>query len=171
MQRKSFKEMGCPVARSLEHVGEWWSILILRDALSGLTRFDEFQTSLGISPNMLTKRLNALVDSQLLERRQYNEHPPRYEYLPTARAQDFRIVILAMLTWGNQHCAPEGYSVQIVDVETGEIADPILVDRHSGKPILSDSFQVVSGPAADEAIQKRMELIAQRKSASEDRPA
>jgi DNA-binding HxlR family transcriptional regulator len=62
MQRKSFGSMSCPIARSLERVGEWWSILILRDAFRGLTRFDQFQKSLDIAPNMLTRRLNALVE-------------------------------------------------------------------------------------------------------------
>ena len=71
--------MPCPIARSLERVGEWWSMLIMRDALHGFTRFDEFQRSLGIAPNMLTRRLNALVDAGLLERRRYSEHPPRDE--------------------------------------------------------------------------------------------
>ena len=65
MQHKSFAGMACPVARSLERVGEWWSILILRDALHGMTRFDQFQKSLGIAPNMLTRRLNALVAAGL----------------------------------------------------------------------------------------------------------
>ena len=60
MQRKSFDKMACPIARSLERVGEWWSILIIRDALHGFTRFDEFQKSLNIAPNMLTRRLSAL---------------------------------------------------------------------------------------------------------------
>ena len=77
--------MVCPIARGLERVGEWWSILILRDALHGMTRFDEFQKSLGIAPNMLARRLNALVHAGLLERRRYSERPPRDEYLPTAR--------------------------------------------------------------------------------------
>ena len=63
MQHKSFRAMSCPIARSLERVGEWWSMLIMRDALHGPTRFDEFQKSLGIAPNMLTRRLNALVES------------------------------------------------------------------------------------------------------------
>ena len=61
MQRKSYEGSMCPIARSLERVGEWWSMMILRDAFHGLTRFDQFQRSLGIAPNMLTRRLNALV--------------------------------------------------------------------------------------------------------------
>ncbi len=80
MQRKSFGKMPCPIARSLERVGEWWSILIIRDALHGFTRFDEFQKNLNIAPNMLTRRLSALVDAGLLRRLRYSERPPRYEY-------------------------------------------------------------------------------------------
>jgi len=72
-----------PHCASLERVGEWWNILILRDAFHGVTRFDEFQKSLSIAPNMLTRRLNALVGSGLLERRRYNDRPARYEYLLT----------------------------------------------------------------------------------------
>src|SRR5882672_4472801 len=99
MQHKSFDTMPCPIARSLERVGEWWSILILRDALHGLTRFDEFQKSLGIAPNMLTRRLNGLVEAGLLERRPYSTRPPRHEYLVTQRGRDFRPVLLALMAW------------------------------------------------------------------------
>src|SRR3984885_2949404 len=107
MKRKSFEKMQCPVARSLEHVGEWWSILILRDAMHGMTRFDEFQKSLEIAPNILTRRLSALVDAGLLERRQYSQKPPRDDYVLTERGWDFRPVLLALLAFCNRHFAPE----------------------------------------------------------------
>src|ERR1700734_1408186 len=132
MQRKSFGNMQCPIARSLERIGEWWSILILRDAFHGLTRFDQFQRNLDIAPNMLTRRLNALVESGLLERRRYSERPPRDEYVLTERGRDFRPVLWALLAWGNKHFAPEGKSVVLVDGDTGALAEPLLVDRHSG---------------------------------------
>src|SRR3954469_17449963 len=99
MQHKSLAAMPCPIARSLERVGEWWSMLIMRDALHGMTRFDEFQNSLGIAPNMLTRRLNSLVETGLLERRRYSEHPPRHEYVPTDRGRDFFPVLVTLLTW------------------------------------------------------------------------
>src|SRR5580704_5825206 len=118
MRHKSFDTMQCPIARGLEHVGEWWSILILRDAFRGLRRFDEFSDSLGIAPNMLTRRLAALVEAGLLERRRYSDHPPRDEYLLTERGRDFRPVMLAMMAWGNRHFAPEGATVLIVDAAT-----------------------------------------------------
>ena len=73
MRRKSFGNMECPIARSLERVGEWWSIMILRDASLGLTRFDQFQESFGIAPNILTRRLKVLVAAGLLERRRYSQ--------------------------------------------------------------------------------------------------
>jgi DNA-binding HxlR family transcriptional regulator len=148
MQHKSFGDMPCPIARSLERVGEWWSILILRDAFRGLSQFDQFQKSLGIAPNMLTRRLNGLVESGLLEKRQYHERPPRYEYVLTERGRDFRPVLWALLAWGNKHFAPEGPNIVVVDNETGQLADPVMVDRNSGRVMTSDAFHSVRGPAA-----------------------
>ena len=108
MQRKSFDDMACPIARSLEHVGEWWSMLILRDAFAGLTRFDEFQANLGIAPNMLARRLAALVEGGLLERRRYQDHPPRDEYVLTARGRDFKPVLAALVAFGRRHYPAPG---------------------------------------------------------------
>jgi DNA-binding HxlR family transcriptional regulator len=148
MQRKNIGLMQCPIARSLERVGEWWSILILRDAFLGLSRFDEFQESLGIAPNMLTRRLKGLVESGLLEKRRYQDRPPRYEYVLTERGRDFRPVLWTLLSWGNRHFAPEGASVQIIDAHTGAVADPVLVDRGSGKLLTAPQFRAAPGPAA-----------------------
>src|SRR3954469_3924160 len=109
MQRKSFGAMPCPIARSLERVGEWWSILILRDAFSGMTRFEEFRESLGIAPNMLARRLAALVEAGLLERRRYSERPPRDEYVLTERGRDFKPVLVALVAFGKKHFAAPGH--------------------------------------------------------------
>ena len=155
MRRKSFDSMECPIARSLERVGEWWSILIVRDALRGLRRFDEFQKALDIAPNMLTRRLNALVENGLLERRRYSERPPRYEYVPTQRARDFRPVLTTLLDWGNRHFAPEGASVLLVDRESGAPVDPMLVDRNTGRPITESDHAFAAGPAAGERLRGR----------------
>jgi DNA-binding HxlR family transcriptional regulator len=155
MQHKSFRAMPCPIARSLERVGEWWSMLIMRDALYGLRRFDEFQDSLGIAPNMLARRLNALVDAGLLERRAYSARPPRCEYVPTACGWEFRAVLITLLAFGNRHFAPEGKSVTIVDAETGLEADPVVVDRVTGKLIRAPEFAWAPGPAAGERTRQR----------------
>jgi DNA-binding HxlR family transcriptional regulator len=164
MRRKSFGNLQCPIARSLERVGEWWSILILRDALNGLTRFDEFQKNLDIAPNMLTRRLNALVKAGLLRRHRYSERPPRDEYLLTERGRDFRPVLLALLAWGNRHFAPEGASVLLADAETGAIADPVLVDLPTGRAVSEPPYRLVAGPAANERTRRRYASpVAERK--------
>jgi DNA-binding HxlR family transcriptional regulator len=162
MQRTRFSAMDCPIARSLDRVGEWWSILILRDALGGMTRFEEFLKSLAIAPNILTRRLNALVDAGLVERRRYSEHPPRHEYILTARGRDFRPVLFALIAFGNRHFAPEGASVAIVDAASGAPAEPIMVDRLTGRPLVSSEFDLIAGPAASEATKARMAARAAR---------
>jgi len=156
MQRTNFAHLQCPIARSLERVGEWWSILILRDAVYGVKRFDEFQRSLDIAPNMLTRRLNALVKSGLLKRQRYSDKPPRFEYVLTERGRDFRPVMLALLAWGNKHFAPEGASVLLADRDTGAVAEPVMVDRVSGRPLPGPGFSLIPGPAAGERIRQRL---------------
>jgi DNA-binding HxlR family transcriptional regulator len=151
MQRKSFSDMQCPIARGLEHVGEWWSILILRDAFRGLTRFDEFSESLGIAPNMLTRRLAALVEAGLLQRQRYNQRPPRDEYVLTRRGKDFRPVLLAMLAFGNKHFPPDDRTVQIVNTKTGQAVDPILVDPATGLRVDGPGYQVATEMLRDAA--------------------
>jgi DNA-binding HxlR family transcriptional regulator len=129
-------------------VGEWWSILILRDALRGSTRFDQFQKRLTIAPNILTRRLRALVDAGLLERSLYSRRPPRYEYILTPAGRDFQPVLVALLTWGNAHCAPEGASVLLAHARTGKIADPVLIDRNTGRRITQHEFEFVPAAAS-----------------------
>jgi DNA-binding HxlR family transcriptional regulator len=172
MRRKSFGNMQCPAARGLERIGEWWTILIIRDALHGLRRFDEFQESLGIAPNTLSRRLDALVDAGVLERREYNEHPPRYEYVLTSRGRDFRPVFLALLAWGNKHFTPEGGSVLIADKKTGEVVDPVLVDRTTGRELSESDYGFVPGPAANDRTRGRLAFAAQQPNSTTDaRPA
>lgn len=99
MRRKSFADMACPIARTLDIVGEWWTLLIVRDALVGARRFDEFRKS-GIADNILSSRLELLVREGILERRAYQEHPPRYEYLLTEKGHDLLPVIVGLGLWG-----------------------------------------------------------------------
>jgi DNA-binding HxlR family transcriptional regulator len=158
MKHKSLAVMPCPIARSLEHVGEWWSILIMRDALHGYTRFDQFQKSLGIAPNMLTRRLDALVEAGLLQRRRYSDRPPRDEYVPTTRGRDFRPVLVALLAWGNRYFSPEGESVLLVDAQTGKATDPVFVDRITGETITDATHRFTAGPAAPPSTLRRFGL-------------
>ena len=153
MQRTSLADTPCPIARALDRVGEWWSMLILRDALAGITRFDAFQKRLGIAPNMLSRRLDGLVEAGLMERRLYCERPPRHEYVLTGIGRDFQPVLHALLAWGNRHFVPEGPQVVLADAETGALADPVVVDRVSGRP-LDTGFVTLRGEPAREAIRR-----------------
>lgn len=145
MKRKSFGEMTCPIALGLERVGDGWGFLILRDALNGMTRFEQFREHLDIAPTTLTRRLDALVAEGLLERRRYAERPPRDDYVLTQRGRDFRPVVLTLLAWGNRHFAPEGHRAALIDTLTGREADPILVDAVSGRPISDPAFKIAPG--------------------------
>ncbi|MGC7403274.1 winged helix-turn-helix transcriptional regulator [Pandoraea pneumonica] len=156
MQRKTFRDMQCPIARSLERVGEWWSILILREAGYGTTRFDDFQRRLDIAPNMLTRRLHALVEEGLLERRQYCDRPPRFEYVLTDAGRDFRPVLWALLAWGNRHFAPEGISAQLIDQETGKVVEPVVVDAVTGVRLDPKRHVPSAGPMANEGMRARL---------------
>ena len=156
MQRTSFSAFKCPAARALESVGDWWSILILRDALQGLTRFDEFQKNLGVAPNILTRRLKHLTDEGLFERRLYSERPPRYEYVLTDKGRDFFPVLMALFTWGNRHLPPEEVAMRLADPVTGEDRDPLLIDRVTGRAFHPEDTILVPGPAADDAVHERI---------------
>jgi DNA-binding HxlR family transcriptional regulator len=160
MQRKSLTRDECPIARSLDRVGEWWSILIMRDALQGLRRFDEFSRSLGIAPNMLTRRLTALVDAGMLERKAYSERPPRYEYVPTAKGEDFRMVLMSLVAWGNRHYAEEGASVQVVERGTGRLVQPMMADA-DGQVVPMEACTLQAGPAASAGMRERLESFGQ----------
>lgn len=159
MQRTRFENTPCPIARSLERVGEWWSILIIRDAFQGLTRFDEFQQSLQLSPTILTRRLKSLVESGILEKRLYNPRPVRYEYLLTERGNDFFPIIAALFHWGNQHFAPEGPAVVLVDRRTGVPVEPILLDRQTGQPIRTQDVTLAAGSIRSDIINQRLALM------------
>jgi DNA-binding HxlR family transcriptional regulator len=158
MQRTSFADMECPIAGGVELVGEGWTMLILRDALDGFTRFDDFQRDLGIAPTTLTRRLDALVDAGLLERRRYQERPPRDEYVLTARGRDFRPVIIALNAWADR----DG-RMTLVDEGSGDVLDPVLVDRTTGRPISDFDAVFAPGPNAGHDIRAHHAAAARRR--------
>jgi DNA-binding HxlR family transcriptional regulator len=169
MQRTSFAGMDCPIARSLDALGEWWSLLILRDAFIGLTRFDDFQQSLGIAPNMLTRRLKRLTEAGLLERPAYSQRPLRHEYRLTAAGRDVFPVLAALGTWGGRHVTDGKVLVQLAGRADGKPMDPVMIDRGSGTPITPDTAEFRPGPDARPAYRDRLARILDRKAGS-DRP-
>jgi DNA-binding HxlR family transcriptional regulator len=151
VERKSFAEMDCSVAQCLEVVGEWWSMLIVRDAFLGVSRFDQFQARLGISRNILQQRLARLVDAGVLVRVPYSEHPPRYDYRLTDKGRDLWPVITAMRQWGDRHAAPEGPPVQVVHKACGHVADAVLVCSSCGEAVGARDVRAVAGPGRDDS--------------------
>ena len=156
MQPKSPSLQECPVGRAVETVGEWWSILILRDALQGSTRFDEFERNLSIAPNILSRRLAHLTKTGMFVRRRYQERPPRYEYVLTDKARDFFPVIATLLAWGNKHLAPKGESILLAKRDDRRPLDPVVVDASDRQPITLANAVVIAGPAASRLMRRRL---------------
>ena len=142
MDVEKYSEGPCPIGRALALVGDAWSMLVLRDAGFGLTRFEQFRVSLGIAPNILTRRLKALTEAGLLERVSYSEKPPREEYAITAAGRDFLPVLQAIGAWGRRHNG-DGALSHVVDEETGLIVEPVVVDRVNGAEIGTRKLRLV----------------------------
>lgn len=128
---KSATQPNCPIARSLGVFGDAWSILILRDAHAGLTRFDQFRKSLGVVPTILTKRLASLTAEGLLEKRRYSEHPPREEYRLTSAGRDILPILFMIGEWGRRHRGA-GNLTRFYDVESGLEIQPQAIDSSTG---------------------------------------
>ena len=103
MLKRGYEGQNCSIARTLEIVGERWTLLIIRDVFLGLRRFDQLQESLGVARNVLTDRLNRLVEDGVLERVQYSERPLRFEYRLTKKGRELNLALTALRQWGDAH--------------------------------------------------------------------
>jgi DNA-binding HxlR family transcriptional regulator len=159
MQPKQSPDSECPIARTVESVGEWWSILILRDALQGMTRFDEFQRSLGIAPNILARRLKHLTEQGLFERRLYCARPNRYEYVLTGKGRDFFPAVVAMFAWGNKYLAPRGEAMLMADRASAVQIEPVMVSAATLAPITLDNVVLIPGPKASRDMRNRLDAM------------
>lgn len=154
--RIRLEDRECPLSTTVQHVGEWWTLLLLHDAFDGYTRFDQFQENLGISSSMLTTRLKTLVTDGLLERRPYQTNPVRHEYVLTPLGRSLRPVIVALAAWGNSRLAPEERSMILVDAGSGQPVEPVVVDAGTGRRLDdSDAYVFTAGPAASDAMRVR----------------
>jgi DNA-binding HxlR family transcriptional regulator len=135
MKRKPLANMNCSIAQTLDVVGDPWTLLIVRDALFGVTRFDDFRQSLDIPRATLASRLDTLVAHGVLERRPYQDRPERCDYVPTAKGRDLGRVMVSMLQWGDRWSSLPHPPVTLVDADTGDEIEPVYVDRRSGRPL------------------------------------
>jgi DNA-binding HxlR family transcriptional regulator len=139
MKRTSFAGMQCSVARTLDVVGEWWSLLVLRDAFTGVRRFEDFQRSLGIARNILTDRLQTLVEQGVLDRVRYQERPERFEYRLSEKGIDLYPVLVALMRWGDRWAADE-------------MGPPVILTH---KPCGHDVMPELACPECGEAVHAR----------------
>jgi DNA-binding HxlR family transcriptional regulator len=148
MERKSFAAVDCSVAQCLEVVGEWWTMLIVRDLFLGVRRFEEFQHRLGISRNVLTDRLAGLVAAGVLVKVPYQDHPVRFDYRLTDKGRDLWPVLNAMRQWGDRHAAPGGPRLVISHRACGHVVEPVLHCPDCGDDVTARDYDVVAGPGA-----------------------
>jgi DNA-binding HxlR family transcriptional regulator len=143
MKRTSFDAMPCPVARTLEVLGDWWTLLIVRDAFRGLTRFKEFEASLGVSSNILAARLKALVDGGVLAVSARDQGGRALSYALTDRGRALLPTLIAMSLWGLAHrFEPGAATVEVVDRATGRRVDGLLYRTDDGRVIDETQVQV-----------------------------
>lgn len=142
MDSRNTSASTCPIARALDVLGDAWTMLILRDAAVGSTRFDQFRKSLGIAPTMLTKRLAAMTEEGLLEKRLYSERPPREEYLLTEAGRAYLPVLFMIGAWGRKYRG-QGKLSRYLDAETGSDIEPVAIDAVTGAVIGTRAFRVL----------------------------
>src|SRR6267378_4346684 len=146
MLNRDYEGQNCSIARALEVVGERWTLLIIRDVLLGLHRFDELQESLGIARNVLTDRLNRLVDEGVLERVLYSERPERYEYQLTKKGLDLNIALTALRQWGDDYLSEKPPRLQRRKVDKKPVVAAIV--PKGTKSLRTDEIEILPGPGA-----------------------
>ncbi len=159
MQRKSFAELECNIARSVEEVGDGWSLMILRNALLGAKRFQDFEAQLDVPPTTLARRLSFLTARGFFVRREYAARPPREEYELTAKGLDFLPVLLSLAAWGGRWLSPGGAPLEFVHPETGAAIRPSLVDACTGQELLPGQVGVQPGPGASQELRSAMKHL------------
>ena len=162
MERKTFAQAPCSIARSLDVLGDWWTPLIIRECLYGVHRFDELQRWLGIGRNILTRRLALLVDEGVLTKEPYSDSPQRYEYHLTEKGYDAAVTLMALMTFGERWSfKPDREPIAVYDRRTDERVQAVVVDARTGEPIDARQLYAGPGPAFPRSTQVRRERFAE----------
>jgi DNA-binding HxlR family transcriptional regulator len=156
MRRKTFARMNCSIARALELVGEWWTMLILREAFLGTRRFHDFQRNLGIARNILSARLKKLVQRGILTRAAPRDGGRRLEYRLTEKGRSFFPVLMALMQWGDRYAfGQSGRPVKVIDRASGQEIAEIKVVSRDGRILRASDVMMVPGPGAGSATRVR----------------
>jgi len=149
MQRTRFSDQHCSVARTLDIIGEWWTLMILRDLFYGVNRFEALLTQLGISRKVLASRLKRLTEEKILRKVPYQQSPLRYEYRLTRRGLDLIPVLLAIMGWGDRWLTDKGaVPVEFIHQDCGEVITPTVVCNHCGGTLTAGNLRPHLGPGA-----------------------
>ena len=162
MARNKIDNLNCSLADSLNLIGEWWTILILRESFFGTRRFEDFQQHLGIARNILTARLNTLCDNGILERVPVKEGARRHEYRLTTMGRDLLTVIIALTQWGDRWLRKEqGAPVKFIEGDSGEVIPEISVRSKDGRQLKTRDLAMIPGPGATDETRERLRQIAE----------
>lgn len=146
---KNYERENCSAARALELVGERWSLLIIRDALfRGVSRFAEFQRSLGLATNVLTARLESFVAAGIMERRTYSSHEDHYQYLLTDKGRDLAPVVIALTAWGDRWAAPNGPPIVYRHAGCKGQIELQMICADCGEPVSAEGIEAQPGPGS-----------------------
>jgi DNA-binding HxlR family transcriptional regulator len=145
----STDHLNCSVVRTLDLIGERWTLMVLREAFMGVRRFSVMQRELGVARNVLSDRLGRLVDNGILERRQYQDRPARHEYRLTDKGKELQPAILTLLRWGDEHLAPHGPPAILVHDDCGHAAHAQVVCSHCGEALTTRNVSMQAGPGLD----------------------
>jgi DNA-binding HxlR family transcriptional regulator len=173
MRRTSFASMSCSVARSLEQIGDWWTLLVIREAFYGTRRFKDFEAQLGIAPNILAGRLAKLVEHGIFAITEATAGGKALEYRLTDKGRDLFTVIVAIAQWGDKHaCGPKGPPIRIVDRTGQQEIQPLVLRAQDGRELDVRDVTVIEGPGATKADKQRFEQARGRRlAAAEAAPA
>jgi DNA-binding HxlR family transcriptional regulator len=147
---RPFEDQNCSIAAALGVVGERWTLLVMREVLLGRRRFAAIREQVGVAPNILSDRLQTLVEHGLLEQRRYGKHPEALEYLPTQKGIDITPVLISLMQWGDRHAAPNGPPRVHVHTACGADAHPEIHCAHCGKTLEPRELKVRPGPGAND---------------------
>jgi len=164
MSRKRFNEMNCGIAQTLDVLGDWWTLLIVRDTFLGLRRFSDFQASLGIAKNILAARLRQLVDKGILVRVDAGTSGPRHEYQLTAKGEALLPLLMALRDWSDEWVFGPGHEpVVVVERATKRRVPPLGVRDADGQPLARDALRTLPGPGATEETRQRFLMARARR--------
>lgn len=148
--RRASTTQTCSIARTLDIIGDYWSLMVLREAFSGVRRFDGFQAGTGAATNVLSARLHHLVTHEVLEKRRYQTCPERFEYVLTERGQDLFQVLQSLMRWGDKWLSgPDGPPMKLTHAKCGQPTSPGEVCSACGEALEPGSLEVTKATACD----------------------